>query len=157
MKQRAFIIILTGMFLLGISHAHSETKKVKGQTVYVPVYSHVYYGNDEKSFLLSCMLNMGNTDSGAGITILSIEYLDTAGRLVYRMIDKPVYLRPMENTHFVIKESDTRGGAGAKFVITWQAEKSVSEPLVEAVMLSARGGQGISFSTRGIVLQERTR
>ncbi|MBU4263957.1 MAG: DUF3124 domain-containing protein [Proteobacteria bacterium] len=55
---------------------------------------------------------------------------------------------------YIVKESDTQGGLGAKFLVRWQADKTVNAPLVETVMIGTKMQQGISFTSRAIVLKE---
>jgi hypothetical protein len=45
------------------------------------------------------------------------------------------------------------GGVGANFIVEWIAEKEVSEPVVEAVMISAASNQGISFVSPGRIIK----
>jgi hypothetical protein len=54
-----------------------------------------------------------------------------------------------------IKESDTQGGSGANFLVEWQAETEVNEPIMEGVMIGAAGQQGISFTSRGKAIKKR--
>ncbi len=48
-----------------------------------------------------------------------------------------------------MKESDLRGGSGANFIVKWKADVPANRPIIEAVMIGARGQQGISFTSRG--------
>lgn len=42
----------------------------------------------------------------------------------------------MASTDFVVAEDDTSDGAGANFIVEWGASVEVTEPVVEAVMIS---------------------
>ena len=55
-----------------------------------------------------------------------------------------------------MERTDSAGGSGANFIVEWVGEKQVSEPIVEAVMLSAESAQGISFISGGRVIKNRT-
>ncbi len=121
----------------------------RGQLVYVPVYSHVYYGDREQPLLLTAILSIRNTDPAHPITITQADYFDTEGRLIRKYLTQPLTLKPLGSTRFVIKESDTKGGSGANFLVRWQAETEVNEPILEGVMIGATGQQGISFTSRG--------
>ncbi len=127
----------------------------RGQLVYVPVYSHIYYGDRELPLLLTATLSLRNTDPAKPITILRVDYYDTEGHLIRSYLTKPLTLKPLASTRFVVRESDTKGGSGANFLVRWQAETEVNAPLLEAVMIGATGQQGISFTSRGWVLQGR--
>jgi hypothetical protein len=56
----------------------------------------------------------------------------------------------------LIKESDKSGGSGAKFIIRWCSEQNVNEPLIEAVMINTKMHLGISFTSRGKVIEEHS-
>lgn len=53
-----------------------------------------------------------------------------------------------------IAANDTSGGAGANFIVEWVAEKTVYEPVVEAVMINTSSSQGISFVSPARVLKQ---
>jgi hypothetical protein len=53
-----------------------------------------------------------------------------------------------------LAEGDTVGGSGANFLVKWQAKSKVNPPLIEGVMIGTRSGQGISFVSRGQVINE---
>jgi len=56
---------------------------------------------------------------------------------------------------YVIARSDDRGGTGANFIVGWGADELVFEPVVEAVMISAAGTQGLSLISPARVLEEK--
>jgi len=62
----------------------------------------------------------------------------------------------MATKDYVVEEDDKSGGAGAGFIVEWQAANSVFEPIVEAVMISTKSSQGISFISAGRVLETRS-
>ncbi|MDD5500799.1 MAG: DUF3124 domain-containing protein, partial [Candidatus Omnitrophica bacterium] len=45
-------------------------------------------------------------------------------------------------------------GTGAKFIVEWVSETDVVSPIVEAVMVTIKGGQGISFISPGRVIKQ---
>lgn len=125
-----------------------------GQRVYVPAYSHIYYGSG-KQFLLAITLSVRNTSPTASIILRSIQYYDSKGNLVKAFSEGLVKLRPLETTEFFIPESDVSGGSGAAFLVDWVAEHAdATEPVVEAVMISTRSQQGLAFVTTGRVIEE---
>lgn len=119
----------------------------RGQLLYVPVYSHIYIGDAERPFNLAVTLSVRNTDPTDSVRLVSVEYFNSTGRLVRRYLDAPRLLAPLEATRFVIGETDTAGGSGASFLVRWDAGQQVNAPLVEAVMIGAKSGQGISFTS----------
>ncbi len=138
------------------SPASAQVKRVKAQTLYVPVYSHIYYGNRERDYiLLSATLSVRNTDMAKSITLLSADYYDTKGKFLEKFMTRPVTLGPMESVRYIVKESDSRGGSGANFIVGWKSDDPVTAPIIEAVMIGTRGQQGISFTSRGQVIREQ--
>ena len=132
-----------------------KTKVVMGQTVYVPIYSHIYhYNNQDDVMNLSATLSIRNTDLTNSIIITSVRYYDTDGKLIRQDIKSPVELKPLASTNFFIAANDTIGGSGANFIVEWVAEKTVYEPVIEAVMISTSSSQGISFVSPAKILKQ---
>jgi len=147
-------MVLMGLILWGSAGA-AEPGLSRGQLVYVPLYSHVYFGDFERKILLTGILSLRNTDPETAITITKVDYFDSEGRLIRSYLSKPFTLRPMASTRFIVKESDSQGGSGANFVVAWHSEKEVSEPIMEGVMIGAAGQQGISFTSRGQAIRNK--
>lgn len=126
----------------------------RGQTVYVPVYSHIYHGDGKHPFYLTATLSIRNTDPEHPITIVIADYYDSDGKLLKHYLEKPLKLNPLASTYIIIRESDKSGGVGANFVVRWESEGKISEPLIEAVMIGAKGQQGISFTSRGQAVRQ---
>jgi len=124
-----------------------------GQTIYVPVYSHIYYENQKEVLYLSATLSIRNTDLSNPIIITSVRYYNTEGKLIKQYLERPVELSPLASMDFIVERTDTSGGSGANFIVEWIAEKDVSKPVVEAVMISAASNQGISFVSPGRIIK----
>jgi hypothetical protein len=156
---RSWFLVMLCLAALGLSlpaaQAAPEGELSQGQLVYVPVYSHVYYGDLEKKFLLTGIVSIRNTDPNHAITILLADYHDSEGKVIRNYAPKPITLGPMASTRFVVKESDTKGGSGANFLVQWRAETAVNKPIMEGVMIGAAGQQGISFTSRGKALRNK--
>ena len=155
-------LMLMGLFLglflpASACWGSSPVKLSKGQTIYVPVYSHVFFGERARTYLLTINLSIRNTDLNQPITVLSVDYHDTEGRLIKKFVQEPVKLPTLASTWYVVKESDTSGGSGAKFIVRWKSETPVTQPIMEGVMISTKSQQGISFSFRGEVIEEDLR
>ena len=95
-----------------------------------------------------------NTDFKNSITVTAVDYYDDDGKMVKKMIDKPVVIRPMASVSFFIKESDTSGGIGANFIVKWESEKALNVPIIEAVMSGIRLNQSTVFISPGQVIRE---
>jgi hypothetical protein len=130
-----------------------KSKIAMGQTIYVPVYSHIYYENQKEVLYLSATLSIRNTDLSNPIIITSVRYYNTEGKLIKQYLERPVELSPLASTDFIVERTDTSGGSGANFIVEWIAEKDVSKPVVEAVMISAASNQGISFVSPGRIIK----
>ena len=133
----------------------SERGLSPGQTVYVPVFSHIFYGDKARTFDLSVTLSIRNIDGKESIKLTKVAYYDEHGKHVRDFVEKPVELNPWNATRFFIKESDVTGGAEAFFIVVWQAARQVNPPIIEGVMIGTRGQQGISFLSRGTPIEQK--
>ena len=124
----------------------------KGQTVYVPAYSHIYSGSREIPFLLTVTLSIRNIDPKHQIRVTVVDYYETQGKLLKKYIDKPAILNPIESLRYIIPERDKSGGSGANFIVEWESEKLVNPPIVESIMIGTQNQQGVSFTSRGRVI-----
>ncbi len=148
-----FFFLLTGIFVTA-SQADSDIVLSDGQTVYLPIYSHIYSGLKGNPFSLAAALSIRNPDPGHPITLVSVKFYDSDGKLVKQYLDNPAELKAMASTCYILTESDTGGGSGANFLAKWTSKAKVSPPLVEGVMIGTRSGQGISFASRGQVIKD---
>ncbi len=123
-----------------------------GQKIYVPAYSHIYIGNNEKPFLLTVTLSIRNTDSKYQIKIISVDYYQSQGTLLKKYLDNPVTLNPLGSLRYVIPHKDKTGGSGANFIVEWKSGNFVNPPIVESIMITTESQQGISFTSRGQVI-----
>lgn len=125
-----------------------------GQTIYVPVYSSVVYGNRGRTLNITTMLSVRNTDQRVPITLMEARYVDENGKTVRNYLEGPRQLPPLGSARFVVDESDTLGGSGPAFIVVWRAAAPVSQPLAQGVMIGTVSSQGISFITEGKVVGE---
>ncbi|MBW2709352.1 MAG: DUF3124 domain-containing protein [Deltaproteobacteria bacterium] len=156
LKFLPFVFCFLSSLFFGINTtgAASEMFMSKGEAIYVPVYSHIYSGDREHPFYLTATLSVRNTDPKHAITILSVDYYDSKGKLLKPYLENPVILKPLATNRYIIKESDKSGGSGANFIVKWKSSVKVNAPIVESIMISTKTQQGISFISRGRVIQE---
>jgi len=153
--MRLAVVASALALLLAVIPAHAqEGRQSKGQTVYVPVYSHVWHGNlDSKQkpqmLLLSSMLSIRNTDPNTGFTVKSVRYYDTDGKLLREYYPQPMTLGPMASTDLFLEHKDDKGGTGANFLVDWTADKPISEPIIETVNVYFFGPQSLAFTSPG--------
>ena len=152
------IYFLVLIFSIGIlSPADSSADDIQlsmGQSVYVSIYSHIYSGTKARPFNLGAILSIRNTDINQPVTIVSVKYYGTEGKLLKEYLDEPLQLKVLASTRYIIKEGDKAGGSGANFIVKWKSNKKVTPPIIEAVMIGTHSGQGISFVSRGQVIEE---
>ncbi len=129
------------------------------QTVYVPLYSHIYADErfKNKPFLLTATLSIRNTDPAHQLTLRCVDYYDSTGKLLNNYLSKPLTIGPLGSTKYIVEESESKGGSGAKFLVSWDAETAITEPIIESIMIGTKMQQGISFISRGRVIKGQTR
>ncbi len=131
-----------------------DIQLVKGQTVYVPAYSHIYSGTKGRPFSLAATLSIRNTDPEHSITLVSVQYYDSEGHLVKDYLSGPLPMKALVSARYIIPEGDKTGGSGANFIVVWKSAQNVNPPIIETVMIGTHSGQGISFVSRGQVIKE---
>lgn len=139
--------------LLAVNAAAQEALS-KGQTLYLPVYSHVYQGSYDRKgnadkVLLSAMISIRNRDPKRAVRVASARYYDTDGRLLREFVPQPKTLPPFGTLELFIERHDDSGGSGANFAVVWDAEAPVNPPALEAVHATLEGGRSVMFTTNG--------
>lgn len=124
-------------------------------TVYVPVYSDIYSGSRHMKYNLTSTLSIRNTSLRDSIYLEAIDYYDNDGALVRSYIEGVLLLTPMQSVQYVVDESDDQGGTGANFIVCWGANRDQIKPVMQGVMISTKGQQGISFLTEGVSISKR--
>ena len=119
------------------------------RTVYVAAYSTVRLGSGKGKVELATTLSIHNTSEERPLNILRVDYFDTAGNLVHSYLPKPIAIRPFGTVEAFVPAENTRGGTGANFIVEWTADRRITDPLIEAVMVGTLGAQGFSFTSRG--------
>lgn len=133
---------------------NNAARQVKGQTLYLPVYSNIPYYEGKSFYGLSAFVAVHNTDLKNSIRIVSVYYLDNDGNLVKDFLNgEEKIIKPLATTNFFVPESD-RSGVGANFIVEWMSDSLVNEPLIESLMVSLTSGQGVSFLSKGKVINE---
>jgi hypothetical protein len=133
-------------------YAEEKPRLSRGQSIYVPAYSHTFSGNKERPFLLTVTLSIRNIDPKNEIEITSVDYYATQGRQLKRFLDEPRRLQPLESLRYVIPEKDESGGSGANFIVEGKSAGLVNPPITECIMIGTQSQQGVSFSSRGRVI-----
>lgn len=161
-KSRAIHWLFSGalMFCAHAASAMDQPPLSSGQTIYVPVYSSVLHGNlndrgTPEQILLSSMLSVRNTDPYETMTLTSVEYFDSAGKLLRQYLTKPLTMAPLETVDFFVENRERQGGTGANFIVIWKANDPINPPIMETVQVYHWGTQGQSFTSRGQVIHTK--
>mgnify|MGYP002630875203 CR=1 FL=1 len=154
-SQLLFIVFLL-LFLLQAPFllATEPLPLTKGQTIYIPAYSHIYHGNKETPLLLSVTLSIRNIDLTTSFTVTAVNYHETEGPLVKEYLTEPIILGPLGSKRFIVAQKDNTGGSGANFIVKWHSEQPINPPIIESVMIGTQSQLGISFTSRGQAIQE---
>ena len=148
--------VISSCFLVsigGTSFAGELPPATQGQTVYVPVYSEVLYGNADNygkpdKWQLSAMLSIRNTDPKNALTVRSIRYYDTAGTLI-REYPAGNTVGPLATVEVFVEHKDKSGGSGANFLVVWEATKPINAPIIETVHTYFFGTRSVAFTSSG--------
>lgn len=132
-----------------------KVKIIAGQTVYVPIYSHIFMWDQSRTMDLTATLSVRNTDLKQPIIIAAVHYYNNRGQLVRKYLAQPIELGALASTDFVVNQDDSSGGAGAAFVVEWVSQHTVSAPVIESIMINTSGNQGVSFVSPGRVIKYR--
>ena len=156
----ATAVLVFGFFAASTATVAQETpSQATGQTLYLPIYSHMLYGNVGKSgkvsqVLLSALVSIRNTDGRRPLRIVSARYYDTHGKLLSERVPKPVVIPPYGTHELFVELNDASGGSGANFVIRWDAEAPINPPLVEALHANMDGGKAVIFMTQSVPIND---
>jgi len=124
---------------------------VNKHSVYVPVYSHIYSETGESAINLTAILSIRNTSYTDSFYVTDVIYYGSQGEVLRRYIDSPLLVKPMTSIEFVVERTESKGGAGANFVVKWGSFSAGSEPLIQTVMNEI--SRGISFVTNGVEMK----
>jgi hypothetical protein len=123
------------------------------ETDYLPVYSDIYYQDGTKRFPITATVSIRNTSLSDSAFILSASYYDSYGKIIRSYLDSTLLLSPLESIELVVEENESEGGAGANFIIGWGAEKYADQILIQSVMISTYGQQGVSFLSEAKIIK----
>lgn len=148
-------LIFVSIFLSTVAFAQQARPLTGNQTLYLPIYSHMLYGNlgrnGKASYaLLSALVSIRNTDTRRALRVISARYYDTHGKLIDERVPKPLLLPPLGTLELFVELNDASGGSGANFIVRWDAEQPINPPLVEALHANMDGGKAVIFTTHAV-------
>lgn len=132
-----------------------------GQSLYLPVYSHLYHGEvhpktgKPSETLVSTHVSIRNTDLKTPLKVSSARYYNTAGQLLREYLPAPQTIPPLGTYELFVSRSDASGGSGANFIIEWSADKPINPPIVEALHADIREARTLLFVTTARPIQTR--
>lgn len=152
---RLRVVVLATFFSIGTAGQAMEPPPLtQGQTVYVPVYSHLLHGNQDRRgqpdrWGMAAMLSIRNTDPDNSMSIRSVRYYGTDGMLLREYMEQPKSLGAMATTEIFVELSDRTGGTGANFLVVWDAVRPINAPRIETVHTYFFGTQSVAFVSPG--------
>lgn len=144
MKNLAILVVY--VLSLGMNTANAAEDLSQGQTLYLPIYSHIWHGNkivDGKypvKSQVSALVSIRNTSLKTPIRITTARYYSTDGKLLKEFLPKPVEIGVMGTLELFVERKESEGGSGANFIIQWDAASTTNPPVVEAVHADIKGG-----------------
>lgn len=112
-----------------------NSKKIRGQVLYLPVYSNIPYHDETQVYNLSAFITIHNTDFFSSVTITRVLFYNNDGVLINTFLDSVKVLPPLAATIFFIPEHD-KSGTGANFIIEWISDSLVTEPFCDFQFLA---------------------
>ena len=146
-------LLIASVLIVASAGVCEARKKLNKQTLYVPVYSHIYFGNRGAKINLTTTISIRNTSRVDSLWIDTVEYYDTEGKLIRTYLDKPMQMKPLQSIKYIIKLNDDTGGSGANFIVSWRADQAIDEPIVEAISLGTGASFGFSFLTDAVAIE----
>ena len=126
---------------------------VRGQKVFLPVYSELPYGDRGAILNFRILLDVRNLDARQSLSLRRVDYLDENGARVRSFIEGPRLLAPFASEIFQVKESDRSGGPSSGFLIEWSSNVPIQPPVIQGLMVHGAYNQGIAFKTEARVIE----
>lgn len=156
-KILLFILVLFGLFSF-VSPTHLAAVELSDHgTIYVPAYRSFYqiYGSTRDSYPLTCTVFFHNIDPKQAIEILAIDFYDSSGKLLKKLIDAPLQINPQNTKEITLQvRAQPDEDCGTHLVARWKSPQPANAPLVEALMVGQVLNRGISFLTQGCEVKD---
>lgn len=148
--MKFIVACLLAIVSSSVAHGQTAPGRALGQTLYLPVYSHIWHGDtaangDRAKTLMSVSVSIRNTDLAKPIRVVSAQYYDTDGKKLRNYVPTPQVIPPMGTLELFVPRSDDTGGSGANFIIVWKADQPASPPMVEGIHANLPAGRSIAF------------
>ncbi|MFT3679590.1 MAG: DUF3124 domain-containing protein [Ferruginibacter sp.] len=115
--------------------------------VYVPVHSNTYAQKKYSPQHLKAVLTIRNTSLKDSLYVSKVEYYDKQGNILKQQLDSAIVIKPMSTFEIIAKQQDHKGNLD-NFIVQWHTEKTIINPVIQAVMYDA--SNRILFSNDGV-------
>ena len=119
---------VASVLVLAVGSAAALDAPVRGQLLYVPVYSEVPFGNKGFTLKLTATLSVRNLDQRQSIRLNRVDYYSATGARIRAYLEQPLTLKPLSSVEFILRESDVSGGISASFLVDWSAGQPTRRP-----------------------------
>ena len=157
MKRMLFVLVMSLILINVVVPLESLAGELSiAGTIYVPVYKSFYqsYGSTRDAYSLTSTACLHNTDPKRAIVVHTIEYYDSSGKLLHKLIDAPITIKPWTSREITLQQSSQPEDFGANLIVRWKSDQPVNQPLVEVLMVGQVLNRGVSFLTRGVEIKE---
>jgi hypothetical protein len=156
--KRIYILLTLLLILINflIPFKSGAVELSKAYTIYVPVYKSFYqsYGSTRDAYGLTSTACLHNTDPKHEIVVSAIEYYDSTGKLINKLIDAPITIKPWTSKEITLQYSTHPEDFGANLIVRCKSDQALNPLLVEVLMVGQVLNRGVSFLTRGYVVKE---
>jgi hypothetical protein len=130
-------------------------KMLRGQLLYLPVYSNVPYQIDTIKFDMSAFVAIHNTDLNNPIFLTKVLYFNQEGKLVSDFLKEgKMQIDALAAKDFYVPYED-QSGTGANFLIEWTSDSLVCEPLIESVTTCLKPNNSVAVLSQGKIIREK--
>lgn len=126
-----------------------------GQLLYAPVYSELLFFEESVQKLTAANLSIRNISMESPLRIRFVDYYDDHGKLLRNYLAEPMTLPPLASTTFIVEQGDRSAGAGANFMVEWEADTAVSNPIVETIIVQYMGTRGLAFRSPSRMVRQQ--
>jgi len=157
MKRMLLILTISLIIIIFVINFKSAAVELSmANTVYVPVYKSFYqfYGNTRDVYGLTSTACLHNIDPKHAIIVYTIEYYGSDGKLIKKLIDQPITIKPWSSREITLQASIDVEDFGAHLIVRWKSDQPVNPLMVEVLMAGQMQNRGVSFLTRGYEIKE---
>jgi hypothetical protein len=148
------MLIVTLIFIFPCKSAAVELST--GGTILVPIYMSFYhsYGSSREAYGLTSTACLHNTDPKHSIVVYAIDYYDSNGKLLKKLLFERIKIKPWSSKEISILPAAQPEDFGANLIVRWKSDQPANSPLVEVLMVGQVLNRGVSFLTQGREIKE---